>query len=88
LFGSCGAWRAAISDGHYSYISITTGLVKTPAAMLSQGPPELRWMGEGRDSTLIVRVLTRQKQPTSGYYGYFVYKVGMHFSAGGCGATA
>jgi hypothetical protein len=87
-FESCTAWREAISDGHYSYISITTGLVKTPAAMLSQGPPELRWMGEGRDSRLLVRVLTRQSPPNPGYYGYFVYKVGPQFSAGGCGATA
>ena len=87
-FESCRAWREAISDGHYSYINITTGLVKTPSAMLSQGPPELKWMEEGRDSKLIVRVLTRQSQPNSGYYGYFVFKVGPHFSAGGCGSSA
>ncbi len=87
-FESCRAWRNAISDGHYSYISITTGLLTSPAAVLTKGPPELRWMGKGLDSKLLVRVLTRQRLPNPGYYGFFVYKVGPRFTASGCGATA
>jgi hypothetical protein len=90
-FDSCRGWREAVADGHYSYVIITTGLVKTPTAMFTQGPPELRWTTEGRGSRLDARIVTRQGTPNSGYYGYsgfFVYKVGSHFSPGGCGATA
>jgi hypothetical protein len=87
-FDSCRAWREAVSDGRYSYISITTSLVPSPAAIVTQGPPELRWMGGAKDAKLLVRVLTRQRSPNSGYYGFFVYKVEPQFSALGCGASA
>ncbi len=87
-FGSCRAWRDAIADGRYSYIVITTDVVKTKSAIASATPPETKWMASGRDSKVLLRGQYQSAAPFPGYFGYTLYKVGPHFSADGCSSTA
>ena len=54
-FDSCQEWRDAINEGHYSYIYISTDVVRTRSAIPSATPPEARWMAPGRDSKIVLR---------------------------------
>lgn len=83
-FGSCHAWREAISAGHYSYIFITTNEVNSTSAVSSAALPEMRWMAPGKDSKVVLRGQFRLAPPYPGYLGYALYKVGPHFSSDDC----
>ena len=83
-FGSCKAWRQVIGSGQYSYVLITTNEVSTRSALSSATLPEVRWMGSGTDSRVILTGQERVAPPLPGYLGYTLYKVGSHFSTNGC----
>jgi hypothetical protein len=87
-FDSCQEWRDTINEGHYSYIYISTDVVRTRSAIPSATPPEARWMAPGRASKIVLRGQLHSAQPFPGYSGYTLYKVGPDFSADGCGAAA
>jgi hypothetical protein len=82
-FTSCRQWRLAVIDGRYSYVSITTALVRNKAEVISEAPPEWRWT-EGKGTTLILRGATSAGSPFHGYVGYFLYRVDPGFSASSC----
>ena len=82
-FSSCKQWRQAVTDGRYSYVSITTALVQTKAEVTTEAPPELKWT-KGKGTTFILRGMSFAGKPFSGYFGYFLYRVGPGFSAKGC----
>ncbi len=88
-FGSCNAWRTAISDGHYSYVLITTGLLAYGSAVTSE-TPEMRWMDAGTNSTVVLQGLVHVAQAGSfgAYSRYTLYRVEPGFSASGCSALA
>ena len=83
-FGSCESWRAAIGNGRYSYILITTNEVSTKSALSSATLPEVRWMAPGTDSSVVLSGQERIAPPLPGYLGYSLFKVGSGFSVDGC----
>ncbi len=87
-FGSCQAWRETIDDGHYSYIYISSNVVKSRSAIRSATPPEAGWMAPGRDSRIVLRGQIHSAAPYAGYSGYTLYKVGPGFTADNCGTAA
>jgi hypothetical protein len=82
-FSSCKQWRQAVIDGRYSYVSITTALVRTKADVISEAPPELKWT-KGLGSTFVLRGVSFAGAPFHGYLGYFLYRVDAGFSTSGC----
>ena len=82
-FSSCKQWRRAVTEGRYSYVSITTALVHTKAEVTSEAPPELKWT-EGQGATFVLRGVSFAGDPFHGYLGYFLYRVNPGFSASGC----
>jgi hypothetical protein len=85
-FSSCKQWRMAVSDGRYSYVSISTALVHTKAEVISEAPPELKWT-KGKGTTFILQGTSFAGAPFHGYLGYFLYRVDPGFSASGCKST-
>jgi hypothetical protein len=83
-FRSCPEWREAVGNGRYSYVVITTDLVKRKSALAAAAPPEVGWMETSRDSKVILRGHFRTAPPYPGYLGYVLYKVGPHFSDDAC----
>jgi hypothetical protein len=88
-FRSCRAWRETISDGHYSYVLITTGLLGNGSAVTSE-TPEMRWMDAGKNSTLVLQGLVQVVQAGSfgAYSRYTLYRIDSGFSANGCSGLA
>jgi hypothetical protein len=72
-----------VTDGRYTYVSITTSLVQTRAEVISEAPPELRWT-KGQGTAFILRGVSYAGAPFHGYFGYFLYRVNPGFSVSGC----
>lgn len=82
-FDSCTSWRQALNIGHYSYVLITTSIVKTKASVAAHPLSEMRWTGEG-DPT--ANVIMRGVIPlgAAGYVGFALFHISGHLNPTGC----
>ena len=85
LFRSCAQWRAALIEGKYQYVAVTTGVVSRRTDVESLTPTFMKWTrGSG------VQVVKQGVSPweATGHFGYGVYRIVPGFSVSGCAKSA
>ena len=83
-FPSCSTWRQTIAKGRYGYVLIESNVVRDRSQLGSNAPPEMKWMGTGRDSRIVLQETLYAPAPINGYNLYTIYKIGPQFSIKGC----
>ena len=83
-FRSCRIWRQTITQGHYDYVLISSNVVRDRSEIASTTPPEMKWMGTGRDSRIVLQKTLYAPAPLNGYALFTIYKIDPRFSPEGC----
>jgi hypothetical protein len=83
-FPSCRIWRQTIAQGRYDYVIITSNIVKSRSQLVSKAPPQMKWMGIGTDSRIVLQKTLYAPAPVNGYALFTVYKIDPRFSTEGC----
>ena len=86
-FPSCSVWRQTIAEGRYGYVLIESNVVRDRSQLATQSPPEMKWMGTGRDSHIVLQRTLSSAPPIEGYQLFTIYKVGRQFSPEGCASS-
>ena len=83
-FPSCSTWRRTIAEGRYGYVLIESNVVHDRSQLVSRAPREMKWMGTGGDSHIVLQKTLYSAAPINGYQLFTIYKVGPDFSPKGC----